>query len=316
VNMESYGGAWPVMVTPFDEQLKIDRGAYREMVQWYLRRGAQGLYANCLSSEMYHLTEDERLQLAADAVETAGGQVPVAATGNFGQSFDEHQAACRRMAETGVDVVMLVIPEFLENDAQLERYFFEMAEKVSAPLGIYECPVPRSYHLGLELVEKLARSGRFTAYKETSCSWPKIQRLIAVTQRTPLAYLQANTPYLLEAVRAGAPGTMSIGSIWLPDLTAAVIAAGKAGSPSAEALHSHLCALEMAQRAIHPLGTKYLLQKRGVNIQPRLRSSRQELSEEVRASLDYCASLWFDQVGNLLPHILPSGSFSPGSTAR
>jgi hypothetical protein len=36
----------------------------------------------------------------------------------------------------------------------------------------------------------------------------------------------------------------------------------------------------------------------------------------VRASLDYCASLWFDQVGNLLPHILPSWSFSPGSTAR
>ena len=41
---------------------------------------------------------------------------------------------------------------FYDNDADLERYYLEVCDKVEAPLGIYECPVPRSYHLGVPLV--------------------------------------------------------------------------------------------------------------------------------------------------------------------
>jgi 4-hydroxy-tetrahydrodipicolinate synthase len=190
-----------------------------------------------------------------------------------------------------------------------------MANSVQAPLGIYECPVPRSYHLGLELVTKLAQTGRFVAFKETSCDWPKIQRLIEITQHTRLALLQANTPYLLNAIRAGAPGIMSIASIWLPDLVSAVISAAKSGDTNAELLHAHLCALEMAQRAVHPLGTKYLLHKRGLAIQARSRSMPQGLSEEVRCGLDYCASVWFDQQGNLNIPFPLAGTVIPGPTA-
>ena len=59
--MTQLHGAWPTMVTPFDENLKIDSGAYRAIIQWYLTHKIGGLYANCLSSEMYHLSNAERL---------------------------------------------------------------------------------------------------------------------------------------------------------------------------------------------------------------------------------------------------------------
>lgn len=178
-------------------------------------------------------------------------------------------------------------------------YYLTIAEKADAPLGLYECPVPRSYHLGVDLVRTLAQTGRFVAFKETSCDFAKIKSLLDVVIDTPLSLLQANTPYLLEFIKAGGVGTMSIAAIWLPDLVTAVIDKGWADDPDAERLHSVLCAMEMAQRVVHPQGTKYLLGKRGLPITPRSRHPSSSLTPEVIHSLDCAANWWFQASGDL-----------------
>jgi 4-hydroxy-tetrahydrodipicolinate synthase len=286
------------MVTPFDQNLQIDSGAYRTVIAWFLEHGVGGLYANCLSSEMYHLSNLERLLLVREAVDAANGRVPVAATGNLGNSLAEHIDLCQRVAAEGADVVMLVVPEFLERETDLERYYMEIARKVDAPLGLYECPVPRQFHLSVALVARLAQTGRFVAYKETSCDLEKIRSHLDALCGTPLAFLQANTPYLLEALHAGATGSMSIAAIWLPDLVSEVIHKACAGDPAAEALHARLCAMELAQRTIHPLGTKALLGKRGLPVAP-LGRAHLALSAEVLHAIDCASRAWFNEHGEL-----------------
>ena len=178
--MSGYRGAWPAMVTPYDDALRIDRGAYATLVGWYIAHGVGGLYANCLTSEMYLQDDAERLLLVRDAVTTAAGRVPVRGHRQPRRhQYAAHIALCRRVADAGAEVVMLVVPEFHDNDADLERYFLTIAEQVDAPLGLYECPVPRSYHLGIALVEKLARTGRFVAFKETSEGSGEDRRVVA-----------------------------------------------------------------------------------------------------------------------------------------
>lgn len=296
--MSTFSGAWPTMVTPFDSDLQIDSGVYRAMIAWYLEHRAGGLYANCLSSEMFHLNNEERLLLVHEAVQAAQGRVPVAATGNLGASIEDHIRLSRQVAGAGADVVMLVVPDFLNSDEELERYYMTIAEQVDAPLGLYECPVPRSFHLSVDLVARLARSGRFVAYKETSCDIEIIRAHLAATAGTPLAILQANTPYMLDAVLAGTPGSMTIAAIWIPDLVAAVIDKARANDPDANRLQAHLCALKMAQRSVHPIGSKYLLSKRGVPIAARGRAIR-ELRPETLLVMDFAAQNWFDKRGEL-----------------
>ena len=296
--MVSIHGAWPTMVTPFNQYLQVDLGIYRDMIGWYAAHRASGLYANCLSSEMFHLTPQERWILAREAVSAANGRLPVAATGNLGFTFEEQIDSCRQAADAGADIVMLVVPETLNTDDELERYYLSIAEKVPSPLGLYECPVPRNFHLSVALVGRLAQTGRFVAYKETSCDLEKIRALLDAIRGTPLALMQANTPYLLDAVRAGAPGSMSIAAIWLPDLAAEVIEQARAASPRADQLHASLCAMELAQRAVHPVGSKYLLGRRGVPIRMESRSAAPLHAEEIRA-LGYAAQTWLDERGEL-----------------
>jgi 4-hydroxy-tetrahydrodipicolinate synthase len=287
------------MITPFAEDGKIDWSAYRAMIEWYIAHGVGGLYANCLSSEMYLLDDEERLMLASEAVKTARGRVRVAATGNLGETPAAHVALCHRMADTGVDVVMLLVPPFHDNDADLERYFLTMAEQVDAPLGLYECPVPRRYHLGVDLVSTLAQSGRFVAYKETSENLEKILALQCATEKTALSLLQACSSYLLESIRAGGLGTMCIAAIHLPDLVAAIVEKARSGDADVERLQSAHSAMHLAQRAVHPHGSKYLMCKRGLPISARCRQQNAELRAETRAALDAAARDWFTKEGNL-----------------
>lgn len=295
---QTFKGIWPVLVTPYDDDLNIDLDAYREMIRWYLRFELGGIYANCQSSEMYELSDEERLLLIEEAVRIVDGKFPVAATGNFGNSLKSHIEFCKKVADCGADVVMLTVPDFAENDSDLEAYYLAVAEQASFPLGLYECPFPRSYHLGIPLIDTLAQSGRFVAFKETSCEMAKIRQVIGAVKGTPLALLQANLPFLLEAMRAGAQGSMNIVTNWLPDLTTEVVHRAMTGDPQADYMHQQLCAMEMAQRSVHPTGVKYLMSKRGIPIKPHTRYKR-KLSSEEAYSLDAAADIWFTADGSV-----------------
>lgn len=297
-NQNRFRGIWPVLVTPYNEDLKIDVAAYREILHWHLSFNPGGIYANCLSSEMYELNDEERLLLIREAVKTVNGRTPVAVTGNFGDSTEAHIAFCERAADAGADIVMLTVPEYYDNDEDLEAYFLTIAEKTEMPLGLYECPFPRSYHLGLDLIKKLANSGRFFAFKETSCDPDKILSVIEGTRDTPLAYLQANIPYLVDSIRAGAPGSMNVVANWLPDLTIEVARRAEENDPSVDELNGILCAMELAQRSFHPSGVKYLMSKRGLPIQALTRYPK-KLSKEEAHSIDTISKMWFEKDGSL-----------------
>ena len=54
------GGVWPVMLTPFTEENQVDYAALKELVEWYIKNGVDGLFAVCQSSEMFKLTLKEQ----------------------------------------------------------------------------------------------------------------------------------------------------------------------------------------------------------------------------------------------------------------
>ncbi len=294
-------GNWPVLVTPYQENLKIDIGAYRRIIKWHINMDLGGIYANCLSSEMYQLNNKERLLLIREAVQTVQGRVPIAATGNFGDSFEKQLEFCRKVYDQGVDVVMLTVPHNLKTDNELEMFFMEMAEQTTIPLGIYECPYPFPHLMSLSLIKKLANTGRFIAYKETSCNINKVKKIINVTKHTALAVLQANIPILVSSMTSGASGSMNVVSNWVPDLAVEVMKKGLTDHPDVPYLHSVLCAMDMLQRSIHPAGVKFLMQKRGLPIAPLTRYNHTLTSEEA-LGLEAIFKLWFDSKGALKLH--------------
>ena len=101
-------GFIPVMLTPFKENGEIDLDGLTQITQLYLQAGAKGLFANCQSSEMFQLSDEERLLIVKHTLKIADGKVPVVAVGNFGKTIADQADFIRKIYDNGVKAVIIV----------------------------------------------------------------------------------------------------------------------------------------------------------------------------------------------------------------
>ena len=66
-------GVFPILVTPFDEESRIDEDSLRRLIEFNLDAGVDGLGV-ALGSEVYKLTEAERGQVTRIVVDQVAGR--------------------------------------------------------------------------------------------------------------------------------------------------------------------------------------------------------------------------------------------------
>ena len=212
---ESYSGVWPVMLTPFDDRREIDWKSLGRLIDWYIKAGVNGLFANCQSSEMFYLTQKESLQLTRFVLAHVDGRVPVVASGHTACGIAEQIDQLGAMADTGVDSVILISNRLAmrdESDALVLANLQQVtaALPVTVGLGIYECPHPYKRLLSDEVVRWCATSGRFTFIKDTCCQIDLIRRRLELVKGSRLHIANANGQTLLESLQAGCHGYSGI----------------------------------------------------------------------------------------------------------
>ena len=98
----------PVMLTPFRENGDVDYDGLTKLTEFYLEAGAGGLFANCQSSEMFSLSDKERLAVTEHVIKVTAGAVPVVAAGTFEGSTEQQADFVKRMHDTGTDAVIAI----------------------------------------------------------------------------------------------------------------------------------------------------------------------------------------------------------------
>lgn len=213
----------PVMLMPFQEDLSIDYVALEKLIDFYLEAGAAGLFANCLSSEMFELSKPEMLQSVRFIVEKVKGRVPVVATGTFAGSLLEQADFVQAMYETGIDSV-IVITSLLAEESDSNAYFEEQVRKLLAltpgiPLGFYECPVPYKRLIDPDFLGELVQLGRVNYHKDTSLDIEHIQRKIeAADQKPGFGLYDAYMVHAVNSLQKGSAGLSCIQGNYFPEL--------------------------------------------------------------------------------------------------
>lgn len=277
------------MLTPFLTNRQIDWQGLDRLIDWYLEAGVAGLFAVCLSSEMYALDDDERLALARHTVRRVGGRVPVVASGSFGKGVAEQAASIRRMAETGVTGVVL-LTNALVAEAADDRAWIAQAEPLleatgQTPLGLYECPRPYHRLLGKECVAWAAASHRFSFIKETSGGLAQIRDKLAAIANTKVRLFNANSATLLFSLKLGAHGFCGISANFFPELWVWLCAHASDDPQTAERLHQFLVAAEPTLVQHYPASAKHYLGLCGLPLTPVCRAMNDvTLSPELAAA--------------------------------
>ena len=282
----------PVMITPFDAKGKIDFEVLNRLIEFYLAAGVRGFFANCLSSEMYNLTEEERLSLATHVVKKVNGSVPVVASGSFGETIEDKAEFAKKMYHTGVNAVILIISHYAkvdESDDVLFRNFEKMCILTdNIPLGFYECPSPYKRVITPDLFKSLLETNRLVYYKDTSIDLEKIKAKLALIKNNRIEFYDAHTPNAMYSLQMGAKGMSAIAGNFYPEIL--VWMCNHATNPDKQEdvkwLQSELTKADPIISRHYPLSAKYFMHKRGLPIRVISRMSTTELSTTEKQALD------------------------------
>ena len=266
---EIVGGVYPTMLTPFNTDLSIDYDALEKLIEWYIKRGIDGLFAVCQSSAMFELSREERKELCRKTVEITNGRYPVMASGHVSDVIEEQAKDLNDMAEAGADALVLVSNR-LAAPWEGDDVWLKNLKKLVAllpsdiPLGFYECPYPYKRVLSNDVMKELVSMGRFEFVKDTCCSPAMISDRAEIVKGSSLKLFNANAATLLYCLKEGYSGYSGIMTNFHSDLYHKLCSSWKEMGDEAEELQNYLGAASTIECQFYPANARYTLMKEGV----------------------------------------------------
>ena len=293
LTMNQFEGVFALLLTPFLSDGRIDWNCYEQYVDWQLSHQPHGLFAVCGSGEMHCLDLDERLALAKRAVARAGS-VPVVASANIEVDRALHPDEVAQMTDTGVAGLVLVVPDGLGADQeQFQEYIASLAEQTSCPIFLYEWPAVQPCQIKPEVYSRLVAEQNVWGIKDTTSTVEGIQAKIETAPES-IVY-QANTPFLLDAFKLGARGTMAITSTAAADLSVKFWGAARQQKEEVAIFHQQLVQLDAFLRFGHPAAAKYLAHLRGLSFEQTCR-----VPSTLPAEGKKVISIWWEQCDKVI----------------
>ncbi len=284
----------PVMITPFNLKAKVDLDVVSNLIDFYLAAGVKGFFANCLSSEMYSITEDERLELTQHIVRYVNGRVPVVATGSFGLTVNDKADFTKKIYDTGINAVILITGHYanVEDSDDVLLKNFETMFKLTGniPLGMYECPAPYKRIIGPDVFKTLLSANRLVYHKDTSIDLEKVKTKIDIVKETKsnLEFFDAHSPNAMYSLQMGAKGMSSISGNFYPEILVWMV--NNANDPAMQEevkwLQAEISRVDPLIHIAYPMSAKYFLRKRGLPVRTISRATALELTPEQKKTLD------------------------------
>lgn len=285
-------GVLPAMITPLKVDKSIDWVGVDRLTDWYIESGVAGLFAVGQSSEMFAMTNDERLQLAKHVVNRTNGRVPVTASGTFVRSVEQQAEFITKMADIGVQVVVVLASEMAQPDEDDSIWQSNVEQLLSLtgeiPLALYECPEPYHRLISPELVHWAAHTGRFHLLKETSRSIEQVVAKIQAAEDTPLGIYNADATTLLQSLREGARGYCGIAANFYPHAVARLCEVFE--TQEAEEIQALLGMSDPTIHQKYPVCAKYYRKQAGDDMLTISRVTDVELNDYDMRVLNYIAS--------------------------
>lgn len=283
-------GFIPVMLTPFTESGAIDHAGLSVLTDYYMQAGSAGLFANCLSSEMYELTNDERLAITKQVVDQAAGHIPVVSTGTLGGTISEQADFVKRIYDTGVQAVIVITSQIAQAE-ESDAVFVERMEELmyltpNIPLGFYECPVPYKRLINSDTLARLLPSKRLIYHKDTCLDAIEVERRLAVAQGYNFGLYDAYMVNATSSLKAGAAGLSCIQGNIYPELIVWICEHFNDDSVESQKVQQFFNDSMEIVHSAYPIIAKYSLMKRGFPISTYTRRQVEPLTDDLKARMN------------------------------
>jgi 4-hydroxy-tetrahydrodipicolinate synthase len=166
--MMDLGTILTAMITPFDEDLRVNEEAFVALMHHLADNGSDGFVVAGTTGEASTLSNEEQLSLIGLAVaERPPGKSIVAGTG----TNDTREAALltERATDLGADAMLSVTPYYNKpSRLGLRRHYEEVARATDKPILLYNIPGRTATNMPPELLAELAQIDGIEGVKQAN----------------------------------------------------------------------------------------------------------------------------------------------------
>jgi len=223
-----FQGSLVAVVTPMKDGA-VDLRALRELVEWQLVEGTDGIVPCGTTGEGVTLTAQERVDVIRTVVEAVRGRAAVIA-GAGSNATHECIDAVKRAKELKADAALVVTPYYNKPTQEgLYRHYMAIWEATRFPVIAYNVPSRTAGDILPETVARLARAGAIVGIKEATANMDRQVQLVEKVGRDALSYLSGDDFTVLPYIACGGHGVISVVANVAPRAMKELVAAALRG---------------------------------------------------------------------------------------
>jgi 4-hydroxy-tetrahydrodipicolinate synthase len=202
-------GSIVAIVSPMLEDGSLDLGRLRQLIDWHIAEGTDGIVIVGTTGESPTVDFEEHCLLIKTAVEQASGRVPVIAGtgGNSTREAIELQAYAKK---AGADLCLSVVPYYNKPTQEgLYRHFKAIAEAVEIPTFLYNVPGRTVCDMSNDTALRLAQIPNIAGIKDATAN---LERGADLIRRAPrgFAIYSGDDGTALPLMLMGGDGVISV----------------------------------------------------------------------------------------------------------
>jgi 4-hydroxy-tetrahydrodipicolinate synthase len=204
-----FQGSLVAIVTPMKDG-SVDLRALRELTEWQLAEGTDGIVPCGTTGEGVTLTAQERSEVVRAVVETVRGRAAVIA-GAGSNATHECIESVKRVKELGADAALVVTPYYNKPTQEgLYRHYLAIQEATRFPVVAYNVPSRTAGDLLPETVARLAKAGAIVGLKEATANMDRQVQLVEKVGKDAIAWLSGDDFTVLPYIACGGHGVISV----------------------------------------------------------------------------------------------------------
>jgi 4-hydroxy-tetrahydrodipicolinate synthase len=171
----SFRGSFTALVTPFSNG-SLDEKAFRELVDWQIAEGTNGLVPVGTTGESPTLSHEEHRLVVEWCVEQARGRVPVVA-GAGSNSTREAIELAQHAEKAGADAVLVVTPYYNKPTQDgLYQHYKAINDAIGIPIIIYNIPARSIVDMSVDTMARLFELKNIAGVKDATANMTRVSQ--------------------------------------------------------------------------------------------------------------------------------------------
>jgi len=205
-----FKGSAVALVTPFDENGKVNVKKVKELVDFQIENGTDAIVACGTTGEASTMSDKEHLLAIKTIVDAVDKRVPVIA-GTGGNDTAHSIYMSQKAEKLGADALLIITPYYNKaNKSGLRKHFVSIANSVKLPIILYNVPSRTKVNIPPALVADLAKNvDNIVALKEACGDLAQVAEVCRLVPEGFAVY-SGNDDSILPLLSLGGAGVISV----------------------------------------------------------------------------------------------------------